>query len=70
MLFAESEGGCVLERADEGAVVRCRNPVCDNWEVSSTGIGRDRQNLHCNKQQTCGLRKGWEAQTHLLVPSP
>lgn len=67
MLFAESEGGCVLACANTGAVVRCHNPACNNGEVSSTGTGRDRQHFHCNKQQTCGLWKGLEAQTHLLI---
>lgn len=53
------------------AVPRSHNLACNNWKavMSSTGIGRDVQGFHCNKQQTCGLWKGWEAQTHLLVPS-
>lgn len=57
ILAAESESGCVVERADKGAVARCHNLVCNNWKamMSSTGIGRDVQSFHCNKQQTRGL---------------
>lgn len=57
MLAAESKSGCVAEHADKGAVARCHNLAFTNWKaiMSSTGIGRDVQSFHCNKQQTCGL---------------